>query len=117
MRLIGELVGLVVAGAENRLAIVHGFDVPARQKDKESVSDQDADGDEIDERPGHAVTASATERRRLGLAGVIPKKSLGVTSPPVVSEISLINSGEGMRPAMNRVTVGCSHPILSAKSR
>lgn len=117
MRKFGDIVGLIVAGAESRLAIVDGLLVAMRQDGEEHVSDQDAGGDEIDEGPAHAVTASATERRRLGLAGVMPKKSLGVTSPPVVSEISLINSGEGMRPAMNRVTVGCSHPILSAKSR
>lgn len=72
-----------------------------------------------DHHNAHAATAWSEGLRleRLAFAGVMPKKSFGVTSPAVFSEMTRINSGEGMRPAMKRVTVGCSQPINSANSR
>jgi len=58
MRLIGDIVGLIVAGAESRLTIVDGLLVAMRQDGEKHVSDQDAGGDEIDEGPVHAAALS-----------------------------------------------------------
>lgn len=76
-------------------------------------------GDRVPSLPAHAACSHCGAGLRVfGVrAAMIPKKSFGVTSPAVFSEMTRISSGDGMRPAMKRVTVGCSQPINSANSR